>query len=92
MSEQLKFATGEVAEGANVLSVMAKMELPEEILEDNDDRTIVMRYTPIGVVTAIVPWNFPILLGTFMQLASFLLLTRYVTNREKPLEKLQQLL
>lgn len=43
---------------------MADIPLPEEIIEDNEKRTIITRYTPIGVVAAIIPWNFPLLLAT----------------------------
>ncbi|KAL2848893.1 Aldehyde/histidinol dehydrogenase [Aspergillus pseudoustus] len=43
---------------------MAGIELPEDVVEENETRTIVTRYTPIGVVGAIVPWNFPLLLAT----------------------------
>ncbi|AKE01514.1 aldehyde dehydrogenase (plasmid) [Rhodococcus erythropolis] len=41
---------------------IAKQSLPEEVLEDTKDRRVVSRHTPLGVVGAIVPWNFPILL------------------------------
>lgn len=41
---------------------IAKQSLPEEVLEDSADRRVVSRHTPLGVVGAIVPWNFPILL------------------------------
>lgn len=43
---------------------MANIDLPEDVVEDDEQRTIVTRYTPIGVVGAIVPWNFPLLLAT----------------------------
>ncbi len=43
---------------------MANIELAEETIEDNAERTTVVRYVPLGVVSAIVPWNFPILLAT----------------------------
>lgn len=43
---------------------MAKIPLPEDIIEDTTDRTLVTRYTPIGVVAALVPWNFPLMLAT----------------------------
>lgn len=33
-----------------------------ELLEDNDRHKIYTRYTPLGVVAGIVPWNFPVLL------------------------------
>ncbi|MDF3145143.1 MULTISPECIES: aldehyde dehydrogenase family protein [unclassified Streptomyces] len=41
---------------------LAKQSLLDEVVEDNDSRRVVTRYTPVGVVGAIVPWNFPILL------------------------------
>jgi acyl-CoA reductase-like NAD-dependent aldehyde dehydrogenase len=42
---------------------MASIELPEEIIEDNEKHTILTRYTPLGVAAAIVPWNFPLLVA-----------------------------
>lgn len=44
---------------------IAKQELPEEVLEDTPERKVISRYTPLGVVGAIVPWNFPILLAVW---------------------------
>ncbi|KAK3389590.1 Aldehyde/histidinol dehydrogenase [Podospora didyma] len=41
----------------------AKLRLPDEVVEDNDERSAVIRYTPLGVGVGIVPWNFPVLLG-----------------------------
>jgi acyl-CoA reductase-like NAD-dependent aldehyde dehydrogenase len=41
---------------------VAKQSLPEEILQDDAERRVISRHTPLGVVGAIVPWNFPILL------------------------------
>jgi acyl-CoA reductase-like NAD-dependent aldehyde dehydrogenase len=43
---------------------MAGIDLPEDVIEANDNHTIVTRYTPIGVVAAIIPWNFPLMLAT----------------------------
>ncbi|WYZ39875.1 hypothetical protein EsH8_IV_000216 [Colletotrichum jinshuiense] len=43
---------------------MANIDLPEDVVEDSETRTIITRYTPLGVVGAIVPWNFPLLLAT----------------------------
>jgi len=43
---------------------MANIPLPEDTLEENKDRTVITRYTPIGVVGALVPWNFPLMLAT----------------------------
>jgi acyl-CoA reductase-like NAD-dependent aldehyde dehydrogenase len=61
---QLMFATGEVGDGYRWLSEMGKLNVPEEVIEDNEDRKVITRYNPLGVVAAIVPWNFPIQLGT----------------------------
>ena len=44
---------------------IAKQSLPEEVVEDNADRKVVTRYTPLGVVGGITPWNFPILLAVW---------------------------
>ncbi|KAH6680672.1 putative aldehyde dehydrogenase [Halenospora varia] len=40
----------------------ANLDLPEEVTEDGN-RTIVIRYVPLGVAIGIVPWNYPILLA-----------------------------
>ncbi|MFK8399920.1 aldehyde dehydrogenase family protein [Pseudomonas sp. BGr12] len=42
---------------------IAKQSLADEIVQDNDENQIVTRYTPIGVVGGITPWNFPLLLA-----------------------------
>jgi acyl-CoA reductase-like NAD-dependent aldehyde dehydrogenase len=44
---------------------IAKQALPDETILDSPDRLVITRYTPIGVVGAIVPWNFPILLAVW---------------------------
>ncbi|KAM0347347.1 hypothetical protein ACHAPU_004867 [Fusarium lateritium] len=40
-----------------------ELRLKEEKPEDNDDRTAIVRYVPLGVGVGIVPWNFPMILG-----------------------------
>ncbi|KAH7310531.1 Aldehyde/histidinol dehydrogenase [Stachybotrys elegans] len=40
-----------------------KLRLKEEKPEDNEDRTAIVRYVPLGVGVGIVPWNFPLALG-----------------------------
>lgn len=44
---------------------IAKQALPDEIVDDTPERRVVSRHTPLGVVGAIVPWNFPILLAVW---------------------------
>lgn len=53
----------EVGGAPSFLRGFTQIPLPEEVVEDNDARTVITRYTPIGVVAAIVPWNFPVLLA-----------------------------
>ncbi|ODU06882.1 MAG: aldehyde dehydrogenase [Pseudonocardia sp. SCN 72-86] len=44
---------------------IAKQSLPEDVLLDSADRKVVTRWTPLGVVGGITPWNFPILLAVW---------------------------
>ena len=43
----------------------AKMSLPSKIVEDTPERRIEVRRVPLGVVGAIVPWNFPFSLAVW---------------------------
>ena len=36
----------------------SNMDLPETVLDHNDERKVIQRYTPLGVCCGIVPWNF----------------------------------
>ncbi|KAI9745780.1 MAG: hypothetical protein M1835_002549, partial [Candelina submexicana] len=56
-------ASGEVERGVGTLKAIASLKLPEEILENNEERQVINRYTPLGVACGIVPWNYPILLA-----------------------------
>jgi len=42
---------------------IAKQSLVEEVVEDSTERRVVTRFSPLGVVGGIIPWNFPILLA-----------------------------
>lgn len=42
---------------------VAKRKLEDEVIEDTPEHIVKVRHTPLGVVGAITPWNFPILLG-----------------------------
>ncbi|KAH7929002.1 aldehyde dehydrogenase [Leucogyrophana mollusca] len=50
----------EVGSCAAWLHAVAKQSLPDEIVLDTPDRTVVTRYVPLGVCAAITPWNFPL--------------------------------
>ncbi|RBR15625.1 uncharacterized protein FIESC28_07266 [Fusarium coffeatum] len=45
------------------LREFATMEVKDEVLDDNEDRTITQTFPPLGVCCGIVPWNWPVLLG-----------------------------
>lgn len=41
----------------------SQVDLPVEIAEDNEKRRLEVRRTPLGVVGALAPWNFPVTLA-----------------------------
>lgn len=53
-------ATGEIAGFCWWLRETAALTLPETVNEDSPERLSITRHVPIGVVGAIVPWNYPI--------------------------------
>ncbi|CEJ83817.1 Putative Aldehyde dehydrogenase [[Torrubiella] hemipterigena] len=53
----------ELSMTATWLKTFATMEVKDEVLQDDDEKTIYATFPPIGVCGAIVPWNWPILLG-----------------------------
>ena len=55
----------DVMGGAFWLSETTKLEIPEHVSEDSEERKAVTRHEPIGVVAGLVPWNFPVLLAMF---------------------------
>ena len=56
-------ATGEVSGAVAQLKAAAAMAMPHEVLQDTDKSKIEIDYRPYGVVAAITPWNFPILIA-----------------------------
>ena len=42
---------------------IAARRIPVEIVEENDDHVVELHYVPLGVIGAITPWNFPVLLA-----------------------------
>lgn len=56
-------ASQELATAIAWIRGLTTLNVPEEVVEDSKEKRTVVRYTPLGVVGAIVPWNFPILLA-----------------------------
>lgn len=54
------FAKAEVNSGVLWTRTLSSFELPEEIVEEDDTKQVIVRYTPLGVAVGIVPWNFPV--------------------------------
>ncbi|KAJ0150301.1 Uncharacterized protein HZ326_7123 [Fusarium oxysporum f. sp. albedinis] len=63
LAVQVPQADVEIDAAIAFIRALAHIELPEDVIEDDDKRTIITRYVPIGVVGAIIPWNFPFLLA-----------------------------
>ncbi|WP_176593213.1 aldehyde dehydrogenase family protein [Sphingobium sp. EM0848] len=58
-------AEAEIAYSEAFIRQMATHELPVRVLEDNNNRRVEVQRRPLGVVGAIIPWNFPVLILAF---------------------------
>lgn len=56
-------SAGELNMSIQWLRELSLQRLESKIIEDNETHTVEQRFTPLGVVGAITPWNFPILLA-----------------------------
>ncbi|QAA95409.1 aldehyde dehydrogenase [Pollutimonas thiosulfatoxidans] len=59
----LESARMEVGRAAHWCKEIAGFSLPETVLDSDPERTVLIRHVPLGVVGAIVPWNFPMTLA-----------------------------
>ena len=58
-------AEGEIMGAGYWLMGAASLDLPVTVNEDSDERYSETRHVPLGVVGAIAPWNFPMILAMF---------------------------
>ncbi|MEV7379579.1 aldehyde dehydrogenase family protein [Streptomyces lydicus] len=58
-----KAACYEVAETARWMKAATDLELPRTVVQDDATAYADIRHRPLGVVAAITPWNFPLLLA-----------------------------
>jgi acyl-CoA reductase-like NAD-dependent aldehyde dehydrogenase len=68
----LAAATGETHGAAAFFRYFASLDLPDKVIEDSDGRKISARRRPLGVIGAITPWNFPLVLMAFKVPAALL--------------------
>lgn len=83
-------AQWDVMGGAHWCEAASTLQMPEEVIEDSAERRGVTRHVPIGVVGAIAPWNFPVLLA-FFKLAPALLAGNTVVLKPSPFTPLTTL-
>lgn len=58
-------ATGEVYGTAAFFRYFTALDLPVKVLDDSAGRKVELHRKPLGVIGAIVPWNFPLILMAF---------------------------
>ncbi|KAL9563802.1 hypothetical protein ACKAV7_012044 [Fusarium commune] len=59
----ISLAKTEFTMALDCLRTFATMEVKDEVITDDDDKTIIQTFLPLGVCCGIIPWNFPVLLG-----------------------------
>ncbi len=65
-------AVGEAYGASAFFRYFAALDLPAKIIEDSPTRKVEQRRKPLGVIGAIVPWNFPLILMAFKVPAALL--------------------
>lgn len=68
----LQDATGEVYGAAAFFRYFATLDIPTKVIDDSPARRVELRRRPLGVIGAIVPWNFPLILMAFKVPAALL--------------------
>ncbi|MDE2619259.1 MAG: aldehyde dehydrogenase family protein [Sphingomonadales bacterium] len=79
----LATATREVAGAVHALRFYAGLDLPLQTLHDTPERLVLEQRVPLGVVAAITPWNFPLLI-TVSKIAAALCVGNTVVAKPAP--------
>ena len=69
----------------------ASLDLPPEVLQNNDQGRIEIRRKPLGVVAAITPWNYPLMLAMW-KIAPALLAGNTVVLKPSPFTPITSLM
>ena len=65
-------ATGELMGVSFWFQTAAGLSLPEDVLEDSEERLSITKRVPLGVIGGILPWNFPLLVFAFKVIPALL--------------------
>src|SRR5215470_14743041 len=76
-------AQWEVAQSVGTLRYFAALDLPPVVLKEDTTQKVVRQHKPLGVVAAITPWNFPVVLLIF-KVAPALLAGNTVVTKPAP--------
>ena len=79
----LPHAAGEISHSIDVIRYFSSLDLPLQVIKEDEGQKIVRQHTPLGVVAAITPWNFPMLL-LMMKVAPALLAGNTVVIKPAP--------
>jgi acyl-CoA reductase-like NAD-dependent aldehyde dehydrogenase len=58
----LAHAAVEISQSIDLIRYFASLDLPLQVIKEDEKQKIFRQYTPLGVVAAITPWNFPVIL------------------------------
>jgi acyl-CoA reductase-like NAD-dependent aldehyde dehydrogenase len=81
----------EIGAALAMLRFTAGMDTPTRVLVENDSTKLIQHRTPLGVVAAITPWNFPVML-LMVKLAPSLITGNTVVAKPAPTTPLTGLL
>ncbi len=87
----LAHAGFEVQGAVAMIRAFAAMDLPDKVLRENASVRIVQQHAPLGVIAAITPWNFPLVL-LMIKVAPALLAGNTVVAKPAPTTPLTSLL